>query len=122
MKDYEKAKQLRLEYQSCIKLARQTDSKKEEAELTDMEIGDFRKTIQDERLKELAYETLRKTDLVRWGIFVYNMEEVARNISADFPDAHFLRQYKNIQEKHLLWPVPAKEITLNRALTQNPNW
>lgn len=96
--------------------------KKEEAELTDIEIGDFRKTIQDERLKELAYETLRKTDLVRWGIFVYNMEEVGKNIFADFPDAHFLRQYKNIEEKHLLWPIPAKEITLNRALTQNPNW
>ncbi|NGM62241.1 RagB/SusD family nutrient uptake outer membrane protein [Sphingobacterium sp. SGG-5] len=96
--------------------------KKEEAELNELEIGDFRKTIQDERLRELAFETLRKTDLIRWGIFVFNMKRVGQEILADIPDAHFIRQYNNISDKHLLWPIPATEMSVNRALTQNPKW
>lgn len=82
----------------------------------------FRKIIQKERMRELCFETLRKPDLIRWGIFLEEMQNMAIDIEANYPRASFLERYKLIWEKHLLWPIPAREISLNKKLTQNPNW
>lgn len=82
----------------------------------------FRETIQNERLRELSYETLRKGDLIRWGIFVETMNEVGDEIFQQVPTAYWGQRYRNVWERHLLWPIPAREMTLNEALVQNLNW
>lgn len=102
-----------------------TIHRKEDAELSQQETAsyeDFRQTIRDERLRELAFESLRKSDLIRWGIYLYEMQQTADHIRQHIPDANYLRIYENVWERHLLWPIPAREMALNDALVQNPNW
>ena len=40
-----------------------------------MDYTEFREEIQRERARELAYESLRKGDLIRWGIFLTQMKD-----------------------------------------------
>ncbi|WP_346317990.1 RagB/SusD family nutrient uptake outer membrane protein [Chitinophaga sp. YIM B06452] len=90
----------------------------------------FRKFIQDERSRELNGETFRKADLIRWGIFVERMHTLSATIEKDLGTLTtpaylnlFIKGFgPNITERNTLWPIPTKELTLNRALTQNPGW
>ena len=82
----------------------------------------FRLFIQDERARELCFETLRRHDLIRWGIFVTTMRLVASDIDEHNPGAYYAEHYRRVSNTHLLWPIPTYEMTLNRALTQNPGW
>lgn len=84
----------------------------------------FRKAIQDERARELCFEALRRNDLIRWGIFVSTMNELAVEIQTNAPAA---RQYaanggRNVTTRHLFLPIPSGEISVNKAMTQNPGW
>jgi len=84
----------------------------------------FRKAIQDERYKELAFECLRTMDLVRWGLLLTNTKAAAADI---FLNASAGQQYgakagANITSRNVLWPIPTYELTLNNRLTQNPGW
>lgn len=71
---------------------------------------EFREAIYDERKWELAGEATRRYDLVRWGIYL----EVVRN--AEFktysPD-------ENIQDYHVLLPIPLNELQLNPNLLES---
>lgn len=96
--------------------------KKEEADLTIQDLDDFRQTIQNERLRELAFETLRKADLIRWGVFIYEMNKIGQELTTKVPTAYWGQRYRNVWERHLLWPIPTREMGLNNALVQNPNW
>ena len=79
----------------------------------------FQNVIIEERSRELCFEALRKHDLIRWGIFVREMRAVIATLPAD---AYYLRAFNNVSDKHLLYPIPTRELSLNRALTQNPGW
>lgn len=103
----------------------------EEADLTAEDISSqtkFREVIQNERARELCFEGLRKFDLVRWGIFVSRMHEVGDQFLITMTPAAkaeaYSRMYKNIQEKHNLFPIPESELITNNALVgnQNPGW
>lgn len=99
--------------------------KKSDAELTPAQTGskdDFRLMIQDERSRELSYEALRKNDLIRWGIFVPAMQTVANQMTVQVPGQYYIAWFRNVTEKHLLFPLPAAEKSLNSALDQNPGW
>lgn len=97
------------------------------ADFTIAEIGtkiDFLKLIQDERTRELAFENLRKGDLVRWGIFYENMQNEAQDMvtgAASTWSVHS-RYFTNVRQKDEVWPIPAREIGLNQGLVQNPGW
>lgn len=83
----------------------------------------FLEFIKDERSRELCFETLRRSDLIRWGDFFNVMDETYNLILQHAPDAYYLTFYKNVKDgKHLLWPIPAQEIAVNPLLKQNPNW
>ena len=85
----------------------------------------FLETIQDERSRELCFEALRKGDLVRWGILVKNMREVLDHIvAAGLPSSMEYVQwsYRNVSDRDVVWPIPAYEIGLNSALSQNSGW
>lgn len=98
---------------------------KSDAELTPAQTGskdDFRLMIQDERSRELSFEALRKNDLVRWGIFVPAMQTVANQMTVQVPGQYYIAWFRNVTTKHLLFPLPAAEKSLNSALDQNPGW
>ncbi len=95
---------------------------REEANIPTMDQTGFREFIQKERARELCFETLRKYDLVRWGIFVYAMKQIEAIIAANVPNAYYLNPYRNVSEKHVTWPIPSRELTTNKALVQNLNW
>ena len=100
---------------------------KEEFKLSNEEIAsqqDFRLAIQNERYKELCFELLRKGDLIRWGNLIKEMKDVEAHLNqfAVKNDKDMANGYKNIWEKYLLWPIPTKELTVNKALIQNPYW
>ncbi len=86
----------------------------------------FQQAIQDERSRELCFEGLRRSDLIRWGIFVTTMNSIGNEIDTD-PIAGTTYKYaaaggKNVSQRHLLFPIPAAEISVNKKMTQNPGW
>lgn len=86
---------------------------------------DFQEFIYDERSRELAYECLRKGDLVRWGNFYSKMKKCLPDASAapSFGDKdHAVATFTNVGERDVLWPIPNYEIGLNPNLTQNAGW
>lgn len=83
---------------------------------------DFFEALQAERSRELAFEALRKPDLIRWGIFIPVMKQTLTMINTDAPSQYYGRTYQNVSERDLLYPIPAHEIILNKALIQNPGW
>ncbi len=92
-----------------------------------MSVTDFQQAIQDERARELCFETQRRPDLIRWGIWTQTMSALSNQISTDL-GANTLK-YAAIpaanaasSPKFLLYPIPASEITVNKAATQNPGY
>lgn len=84
----------------------------------------FQKYIMDERGRELCFEGNRKFDLIRWNVFLSQMKITGDDLKANGGTANQwkARPFNNVSEKHLLYPIPTREITLNSALEQNPLW
>jgi len=84
----------------------------------------LRNAIQNERAMEFCYEGLRKPDLIRWGIYITKMKQLADNIRATAPAAFRIFAFvgDHLSEKNVLFPIPASELALNPKLTQNPGW
>jgi hypothetical protein len=85
---------------------------------------DFLKVIQDERTRELAFENLRKGDLVRWGIFYQNMRNEAEAMVSGASSTWQVhsRYFTNVKQKDEVWPIPARELGLNQGMVQNVGW
>lgn len=79
---------------------------------------EMRKTIQDERKWEFAYEGLRYFDIRRWGI----AEEVINGISSD--EKYDFGSFKIFTAPaHYLWPLPQRAIDVNpNLLPNNPGY
>jgi len=90
--------------------------------VTPSQIADFRNFIQDERSRELCFEGLRRLDLIRTGKFVATMNTLGNAIIAIVPTAIYAQRFLNVTDKHVIWPIPSREISLNRALIQNQGW
>jgi starch-binding outer membrane protein, SusD/RagB family len=85
--------------------------------------SDFQSFIQDERSRELCFETLRRPDLIRWGIFVQTMNDVGAEIKANGGTYSYgSLAGLNVTQKHLLFPIPSSEMSVNKLATQNPGW
>lgn len=93
-------------------------------DLSGLSQASFQLAIQDERARELCFEALRKPDLIRWGIWVTTMNALATNIKATAPASFSYAALagSNITARNLLFPIPASEISVNKAMTQNPGW
>ena len=120
-----------------------------DVDLTEMSQEEFLRYIKDERARELAMESHRKLDLIRWGDFLDKMAEIGAWLEAlpvkvtvngnevynpmftqngsGFPynstnptgPQMVARSYKNVAEKHLLLPIPELEISVNKAIKVN---
>lgn len=116
---------------------------------TEMSQEDFLEYIKDERARELAMESHRKLDLIRWGDFLKTMESIGKWLEelpvkvtvngnevynpiftqngSGFPYTStnptgpqmVARSYKNVAERHLLLPIPELEMSVNKAITKN---
>jgi hypothetical protein len=84
---------------------------------------DLRKEIQAERAREFCYETLRKGDIVRWGIFLDRMKFADTDMQNSSMGTNIRRAYfTNATARDTLWPIPDRERGLNPKLTQNSGW
>lgn len=71
-----------------------------------------------ERAVELAGEGQRYFDLKRWG----KLEAVTGGGVIEKSIVGDNLMTRGFQSRHTLWPIPAQEIEVNPALTQNPGW
>lgn len=102
------------------------------SDLTNDEKSDklsFLEAIQDERSRELAFECLRKYDLIRWGIYISSMKALSNLYLTSPTPSTPSTQARNvatalgmISDRHKLLPIPTHEMMLNRKLVQNPGW
>lgn len=75
----------------------------------------FRSYILEERAKEFAAEGIRRTDLIRWGIYLQVMNAIGNT------DENGV--VKRREQKHLLLPLPLNEVNSNPYIeTNNPGW
>lgn len=98
------------------------------SELSGLSYVDFQQAVRDERARELCFESLRKYDLVRWGIYV---EAIHDKLGAATQDSRWATDNNYIgakdyaartQEKHQFLPIPTKELDVNGKLQQNKYW
>ncbi len=98
---------------------------------TGLSKDDFRKAVQDERYRELAFEALRIGDLRRWGLLVSTFKSMANDINglvANIPVASTavagpaLAPVNNISDRDIFWPIPIRDLILNPKMKQNPGF
>lgn len=87
--------------------------------------ADFQLAVEDERMRELCFEGTRKSDLIRWNKFVSTMNAVGAEMSTAPTIVN--QQYGgfgglNVEARHLLYPIPSREIASNKEMKQNPGW
>ena len=70
----------------------------------------FLKAVQDERFKELAGEGHRLVDLRRWGFAT-----LKERVELSNPNA-------SVEQREILWPMPAEEMSLNPLMVQNDGY
>lgn len=86
----------------------------------------FQLFIEDERMRELCFEDVRKMDLIRWNKFISTMKSVSNEIRTQTLSPS--QQYgalggESVGTKHLLFPIPSVETTSNPLITENnPGW
>ncbi len=90
--------------------------------------AELKNIIRNERVVELAYESLRLFDIRRWKIAEQVMPGTIQGLTytdnAGNVQTVEVQAWVNIFNKNrdYLWPIPQKERDLNPSLTQNPNW
>ncbi len=94
--------------------------------------GEFRSFVRDERTRELCYEVPRRMELRRFGedYFIRRVKLTADTDNKDqngkdigyMPDDNKSIPGRNIQKKHIYFPVPQAELNTNPACGQNQNW
>lgn len=82
----------------------------------------FLALIQDERMRELNFEYLRKSDLLRWGLFLKVNQDMGNTIEHDAPGTFYAKYYSNVTERDLRMPIPSDEVNVNQNMVQNPGW
>lgn len=86
---------------------------------------DFLDSLKNERFRELAFEGVRKHDLIRWGDYLPVMKDMIVQYQATAPSTlspAAIIQAQNVTQRSLLMPVPNSEIAVNPYVTQNPGW
>ena len=110
----------------CVKAVRDRAGIKTN-EMSSYDKDTFRELIRNERGRELCFESLRRYDLVRWGIFVEEMN----NYTTWAADERWVKNTKAqraasmgsyIKPMHVVLPIPSIELGVNDLLVQNPLW
>lgn len=87
---------------------------------------DFRQMVKDERGRELCFEYTRHFDLIRWGEFVEDMNELVNYARAGGEwnqGTSNVYTYFQVSSTYNYFPIPDAELAVNKAiLTNNPGW
>lgn len=89
---------------------------------------EFQQLVRDERARELCFESLRRYDLVRWGIYVETIHDKLYEATQDSRWATGANFYgaptyaQRTQAKHQFFPIPTRELDVNKLLKQNAYW
>lgn len=92
---------------------------------TGLSYANFQQAVYDERYRELCFEGLRRNDLIRWGVYVSTMKDLANFINSSAPANYVFAALAGsniLPNKHELLPIPINEISLNPGIKQNPGW
>ncbi len=86
----------------------------------------FLAKVKDERAMELCFEMIRRWDLIRWGDFVKNMNDLVddaksgRNWKFGTTNVY---NYFNVSDAYNFFPIPSSEMAVNDLIkTNNPGW
>lgn len=86
----------------------------------------FRQMIKDERGRELCFEYTRRFDLIRWGEYVENMNDLynAARAGGEWNQGPTnVYTYFRISDTYNYFPIPDAELAVNKAITtNNPGW
>lgn len=87
----------------------------------------FRDMVRNERGRELCFESLRKFDLIRWGIFVEQMNAIPAWAADERWSKSAKAQYASrigsaVRDCHIYFPTPSVELGVNTLLKQNSLW
>lgn len=86
----------------------------------------FRQLVRNERGRELVFESIRKYDLIRWGIFESSMAQYIDDASSSEWTGNTATAAStmaaSVQSKHIVLPIPSIELGVNKELRQNPLW
>ena len=104
----------------------------EASEIADLPVGlgkeEFQLQLEDERARELCFETQRRPDLIRWGKWTQTMSALSNQMITDLSSNGGLK-YASLgatnaasSQKYLLYPIPASEYGVNKAIVQNPGY
>lgn len=85
---------------------------------------DFFVELQNERLRELCFEGIRKHDLIRWGSYMFTMKELAADITANAPSTYKYAASagNNVTQRNVLFPIPVTELQINKQIKQNDGY
>ena len=84
--------------------------------------------IMDERARELCFEGLRRSDLLRWGVMTKVMQDLLTDNSINAPSGYLsnsilaANNFLSNPSKYSLFPIPSSELDLDDQLVQNPGW
>ena len=85
------------------------------------ETGKIRTVLFWERAFELAYEGVRKYDLIRWGIFKETLQLFGQKTVANQKDIYYPAGNNFQTGKHELFPIPEDEMLINYKLNNKNN-
>ena len=110
----------------CVKAIRDRAGIKTR-DLADYDVASFREFLRNERGRELCFESIRKYDLIRWGIFVEAMNNYVKDATDERWSGSAKASYASaignaVQPKHVVLPIPSVELGVNNLLVQNPLW
>ncbi|RWU10837.1 RagB/SusD family nutrient uptake outer membrane protein [Pedobacter chitinilyticus] len=90
---------------------------------TGLNKDDFFTAVFNERAFELAFEGMRRSDLVRWNKLATKIKETNDNLKA-IRSTYFYVAFANfVPGRHELYPLPQNELDVNKSITrQNPNY
>jgi len=83
---------------------------------------DFVSELLDERARELCYESMRRTDLIRFGRYFTILNSLSADASIGFWNPITTQMKGNLFPGRIWFPIPSLEITLNPNLQQNPGY
>lgn len=87
---------------------------------------DMRQAIRDERRVELAFETNRYFDVRRWGIAEQTEDKPIHGMNIEEDGADFFKrtvtENRIFEKKNYFFPLPERDLNINRALVQNTGW
>lgn len=82
----------------------------------------FRQAVKDERAMELCFEMTRRFDLIRWGEFTRNMNELAPRAKSGTNwtlGPTNVYTYFQVSDAYNYFPIPSNELAVNKKITGN---